>query len=45
LKQPGTLPFPDNELTAEADAGLFAADLPRMAQLIESPGIKTSEAK
>ena len=45
LKQLGTLPFPDNELTPEAHARLFAADLPRVATLIESSGIKASEAK
>src|SRR3989440_6705950 len=45
LKQLGTLPFPDNELTPEAHARLFDADLPRVAKLIESSGIKASEAK
>jgi tripartite-type tricarboxylate transporter receptor subunit TctC len=45
LKQLGTLPFPDNEQTPEAHARLFAADLPRVAKLIESSGIKASEAK
>jgi tripartite-type tricarboxylate transporter receptor subunit TctC len=45
LKQLGTLPFPDGELTPEAHARLFAADLPRVAKLIESSGIKASEAK
>ncbi len=45
LKQLGTLPFPDSELTPEAHARLFAADLPRVAKLIESSGIKASEAK
>ena len=45
LKQLGTLPFPANELTPEAHARLFAADLPRVATLIESSGIKASEAK
>jgi tripartite-type tricarboxylate transporter receptor subunit TctC len=45
LKQLGTLPFPANELTPEAHARLFAADLPRVAALIESSGIKASEAK
>ena len=45
LKQLGTLPFPNNELTPEAHARLFAADLPRVATLIESSGIKASEAK
>jgi tripartite-type tricarboxylate transporter receptor subunit TctC len=45
LKQLGTLPFPDNELTPEAHARLFAADMPRIAKLVESSGIKASEAK
>ena len=45
LKQLGTLPFPDGELTPEAHARLFATDLPRVAKLIESSGIKASEAK
>jgi tripartite-type tricarboxylate transporter receptor subunit TctC len=45
LKQLGTLPFPESELTPEAHARLFAADLPRVAKLIESSGIKASEAK
>ena len=36
---------PRNELTPEAHARLFAADLPRVATLIESSGIKASEAK
>ena len=45
LKQLGTLPFPENELTPEAHARLFTADLPRVAKLIESSGIKASEAK
>jgi tripartite-type tricarboxylate transporter receptor subunit TctC len=45
LKQLGTLPFPDNELTPEAHGSLFAADLPRVAKLIESSGMKASEAK
>jgi tripartite-type tricarboxylate transporter receptor subunit TctC len=45
LKQLGTLPFPDKELTPEAHARLFAADLPRVAKLIESAGVKAGEAK
>jgi len=45
LKQLGTLPFPDNEMTPEAHARLFATDLPRVATLVESSGIKASEAK
>jgi tripartite-type tricarboxylate transporter receptor subunit TctC len=45
LKQLGTLPFPENELSPEAQARLFAADLPRVAKLVESSGIKASEAK
>jgi tripartite-type tricarboxylate transporter receptor subunit TctC len=45
LKQLGTLPFPDNEMTPEAHARLFATDLSRVATLVESSGIKASEAK
>jgi tripartite-type tricarboxylate transporter receptor subunit TctC len=45
LKELGTLPFPDNELTPEAHARLFASDMPRIAKLVESSGIKASEAK
>jgi tripartite-type tricarboxylate transporter receptor subunit TctC len=45
LKELGTLPFPDNELTPEAHARLFASDMPRVAKLVESSGIKASEAK
>jgi tripartite-type tricarboxylate transporter receptor subunit TctC len=45
LKQLGTLPFPDNEMTPEAHARLFATDLPRVATLVESSGIRASEAK
>ena len=45
LKQLGTLPFPDAEMTPEAHARLFASDLPRVAKLVESSGIKASEAK
>jgi len=45
LKELGTLPFPDSELTPEAHARLFATDLPRVAKLVESSGIKASEAK
>ncbi len=45
LTQLGTLPFPEAELTPEAHARLFASDLPRVAKLVESSGIKASEAK
>ncbi len=45
LKQLGTLPFPDAEMTPESHARLFASDLPRVAKLVESSGIKASEAK
>ena len=45
LKQLGTLPFPDAEMTPESDARLFASDLPRVAKLVESSGIKASEAR
>src|SRR4051794_13276183 len=45
LKQLGTLPFPDDEMTPAAHARLFATDLPRVAKLVESSGIKAGEAK
>jgi tripartite-type tricarboxylate transporter receptor subunit TctC len=45
LKQLGTLPFPEKDLTPEAHARLFAADLPRVAKLVESSGIKAGEVK
>lgn len=45
LKELGTLPFPDDQLTPEAHAKLFASDMPRVAKLVESSGIKASEAK
>jgi tripartite-type tricarboxylate transporter receptor subunit TctC len=45
LKQLGSVPFPGEELTPEAHARLFAADLPRVAKLVESSGIKAGEAK
>ena len=45
LKQLGTVPFPEKDLTPEAHARLFAADLPRVAKLVESSGIKAAEAK
>jgi tripartite-type tricarboxylate transporter receptor subunit TctC len=45
LKDLGTVPFPVAEMTPEAHARLFASDLPRVAKLVESSGIKASEAK
>src|SRR3954447_14407667 len=45
LKQLGTLPFPEAELTPEAHARLFASDLPRVAKLVENSGVKPAEAK
>jgi tripartite-type tricarboxylate transporter receptor subunit TctC len=45
LKELGTLPFPEAEMTPEAHARLFASDLPRVAKLVESSGIRASEAK
>ena len=45
LKQLGTLPFPGADMTPEAHARLFAADLPRVSKLVESSGVKASEAK
>src|SRR5437763_198201 len=40
LNELGTLPFPESEMTPEAHARLFASDLPRVAKLVESSGIK-----
>jgi tripartite-type tricarboxylate transporter receptor subunit TctC len=45
LKDLGTVPFSDAEMSPEAHAKLFASDLPRVAKLVESSGIKQSEAK
>jgi len=45
LNELGTLPFPEDEMTPEAHARLFASDLPRVAKLVESSGIKAGEAK
>ncbi len=45
LKELGTVPFPDEQMSPAAHAQLFAADLPRVAKLVESSGIKASEAK
>ena len=45
FKQLGTVPYPDKELSPEAHAKLFAADLPRVAKLVEASGAKPSEAQ
>ena len=45
LKDLGTVPFPEAEMTPAAHARLFASDLPRVTKLVESSGIKQSEAK
>jgi tripartite-type tricarboxylate transporter receptor subunit TctC len=45
LTQLGTVPFPEQEQTPEAHARLFAADLTRVAKLVESSGVKAAEAK
>ena len=45
LKALGTLPFPAAEQSPEAHAKLFAADLPRVAKLVESSGARPSEAQ
>jgi len=45
LKDLGSVPFPAAEMTPEGHARLFASDLPRIAKLVESSGIKQSEAK
>ena len=45
LKQLGSLPFPAQDMSPEAHGRLFAADLPRVAKLVESSGAKAGEAK
>jgi hypothetical protein len=40
-----SLPFREAELSLEAHARLFASDLPRVAKLVASSGIKQSEVK
>lgn len=45
LKALGTDTFPDERMSPEAHAALFAEDLDRITTLIESSGIKASEAK
>lgn len=45
LKQMGTVPFPADQMSPEAHAKLFAEDLPRIAKLVETSGVKASEAK
>jgi tripartite-type tricarboxylate transporter receptor subunit TctC len=45
LRRMGTMPFPPDQMTPEAHAKLFAEDLPRIAQLVESAGVKASETK
>ena len=45
FRQLGTVPFAEKELSPEAHARLFAADLPRVAKLVEASGAKPSEAK
>ena len=45
FKQLGTVPYPEKELSPEAHARLFAADLPRVAKLVEASGANPSEAK
>jgi tripartite-type tricarboxylate transporter receptor subunit TctC len=45
FKQLGTVPYPEKELSPEAHARLFAADLPRVAKLVEASGAKPSEAQ
>jgi hypothetical protein len=45
LKDLGSVPFPDAQMSPEAHAQLFASDLPRIAKLVESSGIKQGEAK
>jgi tripartite-type tricarboxylate transporter receptor subunit TctC len=45
FKALGSLPFPPDQLTPAAHAKAFAADMPRVAELVASAGIKAAEAK
>ena len=45
FKQLGTVPYPEKELSPEAHARLFTADLPRVAKLVEASGARPSEAQ
>jgi tripartite-type tricarboxylate transporter receptor subunit TctC len=45
LRDLGTVPFPEAQMSPDAHAKLFASDLPRVAKLVASSGIKQSEAK
>ncbi|TDR94344.1 tripartite tricarboxylate transporter substrate-binding protein [Enterovirga rhinocerotis] len=45
LLQMGTVTFPEDQQTPEAHAKLFADDMPRIAKLVESSGVKASETK
>lgn len=45
LRDLGTVPFPEAEMSPAAHAKLFASDLPRVAKLVASSGIKAGEAK
>jgi hypothetical protein len=45
LKGLGTETFPDDRMSPEAHAALFAEDLDRITKLVESSGIKAGEAK
>jgi hypothetical protein len=45
LKAIGTEPFPAERMSPEAHAALFAEDLDRITKLVESSGLKPSEAK
>ena len=45
FKQLGTVPFPEKDQSPAAHGRLFAADLPRVAKLVESSGAKPGEAQ
>lgn len=45
LKGLGTEPFPDDRMSPEAHAALFAEDLDRITKLVQSSGLKAGEAK
>ncbi|MEQ1649706.1 MAG: tripartite tricarboxylate transporter substrate-binding protein, partial [Hyphomicrobiaceae bacterium] len=45
FKTLGTVPFPADQMTPDAHAKAFASDLPRVAELVQSAGVKASEVK
>lgn len=45
LKQLGTEAFPDERMSPEAHASLFTEDLARITKLVETSGVRATEAK